>query len=94
MNITFNYTPVVAQPMADRLNCSAGLQDYLNSTSETLNLFVVVFFVVYVLLLFASQYLLERKQITLSNYVLVHFWVNNTMVALAIMYLIYALLLA
>ena len=96
MNLTFNYTDlsVSTNPMLDQLNCSANLDTFLNSSSKSVNLYAIVFFFVYAFLLFVSQYLLEKKQISLKNYVVVHYWVNNVAVSLAIIYLIYGLLLA
>ena len=94
MNLTINYSmPVLNNPMTEKLTCEDSFQEYLNSTSDTLNLYVVVLFFSYALLMFLTQYLLEKKIVTITNYVKIHFWVNNVMFSLAIIYFIYALLL-
>ena len=85
--------PILDNPMTETLSCKDSFQDYINSTSDTLNLYVVILFVSYALLMFLTQYLLEKKIVTITNYVKIHFWTNNVMVTLSIIYLIYALLL-
>lgn len=70
-------------------NCSIAISDYLELTANNLNTYSIVLFIVYSLCLFVTQYALEKEKISNKSYVKLHQFINNTFVAVAIVFLIY-----
>ena len=88
----FNVTQ--QNPFAEPITCEAGFNDFITTSSNTLNTLIIGLFGFYVLILFATQYLLEKEQLTTKQYVNIHRIFNNYYVAVTLVLVIYAYLLA
>lgn len=83
----FNVNPT------EPITCQATFQDFINTTSDTLNLRILWVLVAYVMVLTVTQMLYDQKKLKLELYLEIHKWVNDVALVITVIFLGYSLLL-